>query len=106
SYTDPVRTAPLWGLERQDIHLPTFRVIGPGRAGRSLQTALEAAGWRALAPLGRGDELAAAASDADVVVIAVPDTSIADVAAAITPSPATTVVHLAGSLGLDVLAPH
>lgn len=85
--------------------MPTFRVIGPGRAGRSLQLALEAAGWRALAPLGRGDDVTAAAVGADVVVIATPDHLIADVAAAITPGRAA-VVHLAGSLGLDVLAPH
>jgi predicted short-subunit dehydrogenase-like oxidoreductase (DUF2520 family) len=81
-------------------------VVGPGRAGRSLQLALERAGWRALAPLGRGDDLTDAAAGADVLVIATPDGAIAGVAAAIAPSPATVVVHLAGSLGLDVLAPH
>ncbi|MBA3654269.1 MAG: hypothetical protein H0W70_08750, partial [Actinobacteria bacterium] len=49
--------------------MPTLRVIGPGRAGRSLQLALEQAGWRGLAPLGRGDDVADAATGADVVVI-------------------------------------
>ena len=86
--------------------MPTFRVVGPGRAGRSLQLALEKAGWRALAPLGRGDNLAEATDGADVVVIATPDAAIAEVAAAIHPAPDTAVVHVAGSLGLDVLAPH
>jgi predicted short-subunit dehydrogenase-like oxidoreductase (DUF2520 family) len=81
-------------------------VIGPGRAGRSLQLALEGAGWRALAPLGRADDVGAAAAGADVVVIATPDAAIAEVASAVRPALTTVVVHLAGSLGLDVLAPH
>ncbi|HZN13956.1 MAG TPA: DUF2520 domain-containing protein [Acidimicrobiales bacterium] len=84
----------------------TFRVVGPGRAGQSLQLALEHAGWRGLAPLGRGDDLIDAAAGADVVLIATPDGAIADAAAAIRPVPGVAVVHLAGSLGLDVLAPH
>lgn len=86
--------------------MPTFRVVGPGRAGRSLQLALEKAGWRALPALGRGDDLAGAATGADVVVIATPDGVIADVARQIRPVDGVAVVHLAGSLGLDVLQPH
>jgi predicted short-subunit dehydrogenase-like oxidoreductase (DUF2520 family) len=86
--------------------VPTFRVIGPGRAGRSLQLALERAGWRALAPLGRGDDVSDAGVGADVVIIATPDTSIADIAASVRSQPDLVVVHLAGSLGLHVLAPH
>jgi predicted short-subunit dehydrogenase-like oxidoreductase (DUF2520 family) len=39
-------------------------------------------------------------------VLAVPDAAIGPVAAAIDPVPSTVVAHLAGSLGLDVLAPH
>ena len=81
-------------------------MIGPGRAGRSLQLALERAGWRALPTLGRADDLSAAGAGADVVVIATPDAAIASVARAIRPRPSLVVVHLAGSLGLDVLAPH
>ena len=86
--------------------MPTFRIVGPGRAGTSLQRALEKAGWRALPALGRSDDLHGAAEGADVVVIATPDAAIAGVAAAIAPRPETIVMHLAGSLGLDVLAPH
>ncbi len=86
--------------------MSTFRVIGPGRAGRSLQLALERVGWRGLAPLGRGDDVTDAAVGADLVIIATPDGSIADVAAAVRPAQGAVVVHLAGSLGLDVLAPH
>jgi pantoate--beta-alanine ligase len=39
-------------------------------------------------------------------VIAVPDSSIAEVAAAVEPDPSTAVLHLSGALGLGVLAPH
>jgi predicted short-subunit dehydrogenase-like oxidoreductase (DUF2520 family) len=86
--------------------MPVLRVIGPGRAGTSLAAALATAGWRVLDPLGRGDDPADAAAGADLVVIATPDAVVADVAARITPASGTVVAHLAGSLTLDVLAPH
>jgi len=81
-------------------------VIGPGRAGLSLARALAGAGWRIEQPLGRGDDIRGAASGIDLLVLATPDGAIAEVAAAVEPDPATVVAHLAGSLGLDVLAPH
>jgi predicted short-subunit dehydrogenase-like oxidoreductase (DUF2520 family) len=84
----------------------SFRVIGAGRAGGSMQRALTKAGWTAAPSLGRIDELAAAAHDVDVVIIATPDAVIATVAASIEPVATTAVVHLSGSLGPDVLAPH
>jgi predicted short-subunit dehydrogenase-like oxidoreductase (DUF2520 family) len=84
----------------------TVRIIGPGRAGSSLSAALSAAGWNVTGLLGRGDDLAAAAQGVDVVVLATPDDLVAEAAAAIAPRPETVVVHLSGSLGLDVLAPH
>jgi predicted short-subunit dehydrogenase-like oxidoreductase (DUF2520 family) len=56
--------------------------------------------------LRRGDDLARAAHGVDLVVIATPDDAVAEVAAAIEPVAAAVVVHLAGSLGLEVLAPH
>lgn len=59
-----------------------------------------------LAPLGRGDDVADAAVGTDVLVIATPDGVVADVAAAVRPVESTVVAHLAGSLGLEVLAPH
>ncbi len=62
-------------------------------------------GYQVLDALGRGDELTGAAS-ADVVIIATPDDAVAAVAAAIEPSETTAVIHMSGSLGLDVLAPH
>jgi predicted short-subunit dehydrogenase-like oxidoreductase (DUF2520 family) len=83
-----------------------IRVIGPGRAGRSLAAALEQSGWSVAGLLGPGDDLADAAAGVDVLVIATPDDAVAPVAAAVSVVPGTVVMHLAGSLGLDVLAPH
>ncbi|MDQ3757886.1 MAG: DUF2520 domain-containing protein, partial [Actinomycetota bacterium] len=57
--------------------LPAVRVIGPGRAGQSLADALAAVGWRVHPMLGRGDDVAAAAADVDLLVIATPDAAVA-----------------------------
>jgi predicted short-subunit dehydrogenase-like oxidoreductase (DUF2520 family) len=84
----------------------TIRIIGPGRAGTSLGAALAARGWAGAGFLGRGDDLSEAARDVDVLVLATPDDTIVEVAAAVEPVPTTTVVHLSGSLGLGALAPH
>jgi predicted short-subunit dehydrogenase-like oxidoreductase (DUF2520 family) len=84
------------------------RVIGPGRAGLSFARALEkTGGWTVVDVLGRDDEVSAAAVGVDLLVLAVPDPAVAAVAAAVTPVGVSCVVaHLAGALGLDVLAPH
>ena len=66
----------------------SVRLIGPGRAGRSLSGALGAAGWRVERPLRRGDDVAGAAAGVDLLVIATPDAAIAEVAAAVEPGPA------------------
>jgi pantoate--beta-alanine ligase len=84
----------------------TARIVGPGRAGRALAQALVDAGWTVQPLVGRGDDLAGAAAGVDLLVIATPDGVIAEVAAAVRPVPTTVVAHLAGALGLDVLAPH
>lgn len=86
--------------------MPTIRIIGRGRAGRALAGALAGAGWTVLPPLGRGDDVSAAAVGVDALVLAVPDDAVAGVAAAVRAQPRTPVLHLAGALGLDVLAPH
>lgn len=86
--------------------MPTIRIIGPGRAGSALSLALAAAGWRVERPLGRHDDVAGAAAGVDLLVIATPDGSVADVAAAVEPVASTVVGHLSGSLRLDVLEPH
>ena len=94
------------GPERRRSDLPALRLIGPGRAGSSLAAALGAVGWHVEPPRRRGDPLADAAAGVDLLVIATPDEAIAEVAVAVEPVPTTVVAHLAGSLGLDVLAPH
>ncbi len=85
---------------------PRLRVIGPGRAGRSLATALSRAGWQVAGLLGRDDDVTSAAAGCDLLVIATPDASVAAVAQRVDPSAEVVVAHLAGSLGLDVLAGH
>lgn len=82
------------------------RIVGPGRAGRSLAGALGEIGWEVLGLLGRDDRLVDAASGTDLLVIATPDAAVAEVAASVTPVEGCVVAHMAGSLGLDVLAPH
>jgi predicted short-subunit dehydrogenase-like oxidoreductase (DUF2520 family) len=81
-------------------------VIGPGRAGGSLRAALAGVGWRDAGVLGRFDDRSDAAQDVDLLVIATPDATVAHVAAEVRPAAGTVVCHLAGSLGLEVLAPH
>lgn len=83
-----------------------LRVVGPGRAGTALATALGAAGWSVAEPVRRGDDPSGAAAGVDLLVVATPDDAVASVAAAVRPVPTTVVAHLAGALGLDVLAPH
>jgi len=81
-------------------------IVGGGRAGRSFEGALAAAGIEVLGILHRFDDLRDAATDVDAVLLAVPDRAVAEVAGAIDPVPATVVLHCSGSLGLGVLAPH
>lgn len=85
--------------------MTSVRIIGAGRAGGSLARALGERGW-SVELLGRDVDPTGAAHGVDLLVIATPDGAIADVAAAVTPSPTTVVAHLSGSLGPDVLAPH
>ena len=86
--------------------MPSLRVIGPGRAGLSLSRALSARGWEVHAPIDRSGDPSGAAKGVDVLVIATPDGAVADVAASVIPVPSTLVVHLSGSLGLEVLPTH
>jgi predicted short-subunit dehydrogenase-like oxidoreductase (DUF2520 family) len=87
--------------------LPALRVIGPGRAGRSLAAALAAAGWDVRTPmLGRGDDVRQAARGVDALLIATPDAAVAEVAQQVEPDPHCVVLHMAGALTLDSLQPH
>ena len=74
-----------------------------------MAAALTEVGWRVRPILGRAAtpaEMARAAADVDLVLVATPDASVATVAAAIEPNEAAVVAHLAGSLGLDAVATH
>jgi len=82
---------------------PGVRVIGAGRAGRSLAQALRRSGWTVRGILERGDDPGPAAHGVDLLVVATPDAAIAATAARVEPDAGAVVAHLAGSLGLDVL---
>lgn len=83
----------------------SYRVVGLGRAGRSLVRALTGTSWEYAGGYGRHDDPSQAAAGVDVVFIAVPDDVIAETARAITPSPAV-IIHLSGAKTLEVLDPH
>lgn len=103
-----------------------FALVGPGRAGTTVATALVARGLRCVAIAGRAPDapstVAAAARldaravavtevgrvdgiDTELVIIATPDAEIAGTAAALAPvvAPATLVVHLSGACTLGEL---
>lgn len=89
----------------KDGRMPgTCVIVGSGRAGRSFHTALVEVGWSSSLVPGRAHP-SAALHDADVVLLTVPDTAIAEVAESIPPTDAV-VAHVSGVCGLDVLAPH
>ena len=78
-----------------------IQIVGRGRMGRSLTAALLAAGADVAAePSGHGSD----GSDADVVILAVPDGAIADAAGVI--APGRIVGHMSGATTLAPLAPH
>ncbi len=87
------------------VHTPGFVIVGPGRAGGSFASALQRAGWRLDAILGRGANLTDLAHTSEVILLTVPDDHIAEVAAAIGVGEAA-IVHVSGAKGLDVLGPH
>jgi len=69
--------------------------------------ALRRVGWDVDGPVAHDPPgVRAAAAGVDLLILAVPDAAVAETAAAVEPVPGCTVAHLAGSLTLDVLAPH
>ena len=82
------------------------RIIGPGRAGSSLATALDRAGWDVAPTLGRADDVADAAAGTDLLLIATPNAAITEVAQAVRPVERTVVAHVSGSAGLRPLVRH
>lgn len=86
--------------------MATVRIVGPGRAGTSVASALSSAGHEVVGFVGSSDDPGASASGVDVLILAVPDRRIAEVASRVRPVDSTVVLHLSGSQGLSVLAPH
>ncbi len=78
-------------------------IVGTGRAGSAFSLALRRAGHAVT--LEHHDELENI-DGADLVLLAVPDDALAEVAAQIPFSRERVLAHLAGSRGLSVLAPH
>jgi predicted short-subunit dehydrogenase-like oxidoreductase (DUF2520 family) len=75
-------------------------IVGQGRLGHALSTALSGSDFEIHGPLGRGAD----AAQADAVLLCVPDTEIAAAAALIAPGP--LVGHCSGATGLEPLRPH
>jgi predicted short-subunit dehydrogenase-like oxidoreductase (DUF2520 family) len=86
--------------------MSSIRIIGPGRAGSSFADALRRTNHAVDGPLARHDDVSRAADGVDALILAVPDDEIATLAARVAAQPSCVVLHLSGSLGLDVLAPH
>ncbi len=83
-----------------------IRILGAGRAGTSMARALKAVGHEVDGPWTRGRDLRHAARGVDALVIATADGAIARVAEKIEPDAHCVVLHLSGSLGLEVLGTH
>ncbi len=79
-------------------------IVGAGRAGTSFATALERVGHRTLL-LSHHEHALVPSSEPDVVMLCVPDATIANVAHSLARGP-YVVAHVAGSKGLDVLNGH
>jgi predicted short-subunit dehydrogenase-like oxidoreductase (DUF2520 family) len=75
-------------------------IIGRGRMGRALASALSAAGLSVRGPLARGADAAGAA----IVLLCVPDREIASASSAVARGP--FVGHVSASADLALLAPH
>ena len=75
-------------------------IVGRGRMGEGLASALEQAGVPVRGPLGRG----ATGEGAAIVLLCVPDREIANAASVVVAGP--VVGHVSASSPLDLLAPH
>ena len=102
--TRPAGRSGSLGLARQGVVTPRpHHRARPGR-GRRWPRRWPTRAGQVLPSLGRGDDVGGAADDVDLVVIATPDATVAEVAAAVRPRAEAVVAHLSGSLGLGPLA--
>jgi predicted short-subunit dehydrogenase-like oxidoreductase (DUF2520 family) len=105
--------------QREESPNRAFALVGPGRAGTTVALALAGRGWRPVAVAGRAVDapstkvvaallgaravdVADVGRDADLVVVATPDSAIAGAAAALAPSlrSGALVIHLSGAATL------
>jgi predicted short-subunit dehydrogenase-like oxidoreductase (DUF2520 family) len=84
---------------------PTTIVVGRGRAGGSFALALRAVGWQ-VTEISHEEVSRIDDSEAELVLLCVPDAAVADTATRVPSSEARVVAHCAGALGLSVLEPH
>lgn len=77
-------------------------IVGRGKVGTTLRSALETTGPKPQLLQGRAERLRVR-SDAELIVLAVPDGVIAEVAGRLRAPRGASVVHVAGSRGLDDL---
>jgi predicted short-subunit dehydrogenase-like oxidoreductase (DUF2520 family) len=78
-------------------------IVGAGRAGSSFGAALVLIGHEVRLV---HHEDASTITDAELILLCVPDDAISSVAASITPREHWVIAHASGSRNLDVLAPH
>ena len=84
----------------------TFSLVGPGRVGRSLAAWAEAQGARCLEVAGRDGLAGFSTAGQDLLLLAVPDGVLGEVAAALAARPqAAVALHTSGSQDAEVLAP-
>ena len=86
--------------------MKNIRIIGAGRAGKAFAGALQEVGYRVDGPYIHSSDLREMSHGTDILILAVPDRSIAETAKSIEPDPATLVVHLSGATDIDTLLPH
>jgi predicted short-subunit dehydrogenase-like oxidoreductase (DUF2520 family) len=93
-------------FDRQLANL-TFSLVGPGRVGSSLAAWATAAGARQIAVAGRNSELSTLSTTGqDLLLVAVPDCALDEVAATLAERPqAAVVLHTSGSRTAQALAP-
>jgi len=97
-YCKPMRRGSLAGL--------TFSLVGPGKVGASLSAWAVAAGAHCESTAGREQVEELTTSGQDLLLLAVPDASLSEVAARLALHPqARVVLHTAGGLDASVLAP-
>jgi predicted short-subunit dehydrogenase-like oxidoreductase (DUF2520 family) len=81
-------------------------LVGPGRVGTSLARWLEAAGARLVAVAGRAQVAELATAGQDLLLLAVPDAALPELATLLAARPqARVALHTSGSLDASVLAP-